>query len=94
MRGTLPELVRTRTTKAYFVGHIIDAIDGMFRERSPRDQLCVQLGWIDGDRIEALHAPFRKWREEGSSGPLPDTPWGPVWFMLAMGMWLENAFRI
>lgn len=91
MRGTLPELVRTRTTKAYFVGHIVDAVDELFERRPARELLPAKLGWIDPDRIAALHAPFAKWRREGSSGPIPDAPWGPVWFALAMDLWLENA---
>ncbi|WP_082006788.1 asparagine synthetase B family protein [Sphingomonas sp. ERG5] len=94
MRGTLPELVRTRTTKAYFVGHIVDAVDGLFEQRAPRDLLPATLGWIDPDRIAALHAPFSKWRRDGSTGPIPETQWGPVWFALAMDMWLENAFGL
>jgi len=94
MQGTLPEVVRTRTTKAVFAGHPIDAIDGLLREKPAQDLLPVKLGWIDGDRIAALQAPYTKWRREGSQGPMPDNPMGPVWFALATDMWLENAFGL
>jgi asparagine synthase (glutamine-hydrolysing) len=94
MKGTLPELVRTRTTKAFFVSHTLAAIEGIFRERPPHAMLPAKLGWIDPDKILALNAPFVKWREEGSSGPLPKTAWGPVWFTVAADMWLQNAFGL
>ena len=92
MRGTLPELVRTRTTKAYFVGHTIDTIAELFRDRPPHELLPAKLGWIRPEKIAALQAPFDKWRAEGSSGDLPASPWGPVWFAIATDMWLREAF--
>ncbi|MEQ1689073.1 MAG: asparagine synthase-related protein, partial [Sphingopyxis sp.] len=94
MRGTLPEIIRTRTSKAVFVGHTVDAVNALFDERPPEDMLCAKLGWVDGKKIGALHAPFRQWREQGSQGDLPASPWGPVWFALATDMWLEHAFGI
>ena len=91
MTGTLPEIVRTRTTKAMFVGHSVDAIDALFAQRPASELLPVQLGWVDGKCIEQLHAPFSKWRREGSTGSLPVHPWGPVWFAIAVDIWLKNA---
>lgn len=92
MRGTLPEMVRTRTTKAMFVGHTVDAISTVMRQRRPQDMLCAQMGWIVPERIAAMHAPFQSWRDNGSQGRLPDTRWGPVWLTIALDIWLENAF--
>ncbi|PLK24413.1 asparagine synthetase B family protein [Novosphingobium sp. TH158] len=89
--GTLPEIVRTRTTKAMFVGHSVDAIDALFRRRATKDLLPVQFGWVDGARIEELHAPFAAWRRNGSTGALPTQPWGPVWSVLALDIWLRQA---
>lgn len=94
MRGTLPEMVRTRTTKAQFVGHTVDSINALLADRPPGKMLPVQMGWVDGDRIEQLHAPFRKWRSEGSQGALPENPWGPVWFAIAADIWLKQAFGL
>ena len=94
MRGTLPEVVRTRTTKAYFVSHTIDVVEALFRERPPHELLPAKMGWIDPDQIAAMQAPFARWRREGSSGPLPESPWGPVWFALATDMWLQHAFGL
>lgn len=94
MRGTLPEFVRTRTNKAMFVNHSVDAHDAMLAERPANELLPVKLGWMDGDKIAALQAPYTRWRREGSQGPLPNKPMGPVWFALATDMWLEHAFGL
>lgn len=94
MRGTLPELVRTRRTKAVFVGHTIDAVAKLFHHRKPEDMLCAQMGWIDPKRIADMHAPFQHWRDSGSQGAIPASPWGPVWFALSLDIWLENAFGL
>jgi len=92
MRGTLPEFVRTRTTKAMFINHSVDTHSALLAERPPSELLPVKLGWMDGDKIAALHEPFVKWRREGSSGPVPSRPMGPVWFALASDIWLRDAF--
>lgn len=92
MRGTLPEFVRTRTTKAMFINHSVDTHSALLAERPASELLPVKLGWMDGDKITALHEPFVKWRREGSSGPVPNRPMGPVWFALATDMWLRHAF--
>jgi asparagine synthase (glutamine-hydrolysing) len=94
MRGALPELVRTRTTKARFMAHIIDASTALFRQRAPEDLLCVKLGWVDGAEIRRIHAILQRWREEGLPEPAPREPGNGVWFVLAMDMWLEHAVRL
>jgi asparagine synthase (glutamine-hydrolysing) len=94
MRGTLPEKVRMRQDKANLLGHIIDGTDVLFHERGLNNLLPVQLGWVDPKVIEQCHAPYRKWRADGSSGPLPDVPWNCVWFVLATDMWLTHAFGL
>jgi len=91
MRGTLPELVRTRTTKVMFINHSIDAHEAMFVERPVSELLPVKFGWLDGDRIAEQHQAFMTWKREGSSGPLPPWPLGPVWFAHAADLWLRNA---
>ena len=94
MKGVLPEKVRTRQSKATFVAHTVDAISELLRQRPADQLLCAQLGWVDGPKIGEMHAAFQHWRDAGSTGVVPDQPWGPVWFTLAMDMWLENAFKI
>ena len=94
MRGTLPELVRTRQDKAIFITGLIDAIAERFRECPPQQMLPVKLGWVDGDKLEAMFAPAQQWRDAGSQGKLTRAPLGPVWFIIAMDMWLQHAFGL
>lgn len=94
MRGTLPEKVRRRQDKAVFITSLVDAIEDRFHECPPQNLLPVRMGWVDGDRVEAMFAPARAWRQAGSQGPLLRTQLGPVWFIVAMDLWLEHAFGL
>ena len=94
MRGTLPEIVRTRQDKAIFITSLIDVIAERFRECPPQQLLPVRMGWVDGDRIEAMFVPALEWRNAGSTGPLERARLGPVWFVVAMDLWLEHAFGL
>jgi asparagine synthase (glutamine-hydrolysing) len=94
MRGTLPEVVRTRTTKASFVGHVVDAAEEYFRRRPPETMACVRLGWVDGKRLAELHEPYRQWRAAGSVAKAPYGHGNAVWFAVATDLWLENAFGL
>ncbi|MEZ0244395.1 MAG: asparagine synthase-related protein, partial [Sphingomonas sp.] len=94
MRGTLPEVVRRRQDKAVFITSLIDGIDARFRECPPQQLLPVKMGWIDGDMLESMFAPAREWRRAGSQGPLSRARLGPVWFIVAMDLWLEHAFGL
>jgi asparagine synthase (glutamine-hydrolysing) len=94
MRGTLPEIVRTRQDKAVFITSLIDAVDERLRE-CPADQLLpARLGWVDGAQVEAMFAPARAWRAGGCNGPLERARLGPVWFIIAIDLWLEHAFGL
>jgi asparagine synthase (glutamine-hydrolysing) len=92
MKGTLPEKIRQRRTKSYFVSHQVDAIDELLRQKPAHELNAAKLGWIVPEKIAAMHAPFEAWRRNGSQGPIPAKAWGPVWFTLATDMWLEHAF--
>lgn len=92
MRGTLPEVVRTRPDKAAFYFHTISAMKEITAARPIRDLLPAKMGWIDADRLEALFAPVRAWDLSGKREDLPTAPYGPIWFILAADMWLDQAF--
>ena len=91
MRGTLPELVRRRQDKAVFITSIVDALIERFRRCPPQELTIARLGWVDGDRVAAMFAPAKAWREEGARHPLVNTRLGPIWFVVAMDLWLEHA---
>lgn len=94
MRGTLPEDVRTRQDKAIFITGLIDVIADRFRECPAQQLLPAKLGWVDGDKLEQMFAPALEWRRAGSVGQLSRGAIGPVWFAVAMDMWLEHGFGL
>ena len=94
MRGTLPEVVRRRQDKARFVTCLIDAIADRFRECPPQQILPAKLGWVDGDKLQEMFAPALDWRAAGAVGQLTEGRIGPVWFVVAMDIWLEQAFGL
>lgn len=91
MRGTLPELVRTRTTKANIGPPVIDAVTARLVERPIRELRCVRLGWVDAARLEQYQAAHEAWRRERTVGNIPALPYGPVWNAIAIDLWLEHA---
>jgi asparagine synthase (glutamine-hydrolysing) len=94
MRGTLPETVRTRTGKANFVSTLFDAVSERFRERRPEDLLGVRMGWVDGAMLATAHQEHLAWRDAGFPRPVPKIFYSPVWFTIAMDLWLEHAFGL
>ncbi len=94
MRGTLPEVVRTRLDKANFAATLIDAVEQRLRERKPEDLLGVQMGWVDGKMIAAAHDAHLAWRDAGFPRDLPQIHYGSVWFTVATDLWLEHAFKL
>jgi asparagine synthase (glutamine-hydrolysing) len=95
MRGTLPEAVRVREGKANMVAAIADAVSERFRERRPEDLLAVKMGWVDGRMLADSHAENAAWCAAGCPRDrLPKMHYGPVWFTIAVDLWLEHAFKI
>ena len=92
MKTTLPEVVRQRQDKAIFITSLIDTIADRFRETPPQEMLPVKLGWIDGEKLQEMFAPAVEWRKSGAIGQLSRGGIGPVWFVVAMDMWLEFGF--
>ena len=91
MRGTLPEVVRTRPSKANFVPTLIDAVSECLAGRSARDLLCVRNGWVDGGYIARSQEAYDAWRKAGCAAPAPEIHYGAVWFAVAVDLWLRHA---
>jgi asparagine synthase (glutamine-hydrolysing) len=91
MRGTLPELVRTRLGKANIAPPVIDAVSRRLAERPMRELRGVTLGWIDGAHLEKYHEAHVAWRQAGTSRAVPLEPYSPVWSAVAIDLWLEHA---
>ncbi|HSX56667.1 MAG TPA: asparagine synthase-related protein [Sphingomonas sp.] len=94
MRGTLPEAIRTRQSKAHFAAPVIDTIDRYFAQRPPADLLTVRMGWSDGKVIARLFDEHRRWRREGLGGQAPNPFLNGLWYCVAADMWLEHAFGL
>ena len=91
MRGTLPETVRTRPTKANFVPTLIDAVSTCLEQRTANELACVQNGWVDGDHIARAQQRYSDWRKAGCSDPAPEIHYGAVWYAVAVDLWLRHA---
>ena len=50
--------------------------------------------WIDGARVGEMFAPALAWRRAGSHGALTRSNLGPIWFIVALDMWLDHALGL
>lgn len=89
MKGILPEVIRTRQTKARFFSPILAALDLVRSETDVRELICVREGWLDGKKIwqqiEAARA-TKPGEISPSSGNI-----GPAWLAMSMETWLRHA---
>jgi asparagine synthase (glutamine-hydrolysing) len=93
MRGTLPEMVRTRQTKANMSITILEAVRRRLAERPIEELAGVKLGWIDPAKLRETHETVGAWIEAGASGPTPGN-YGVVWNAVSIDLWLEHAFGL
>lgn len=91
MRGTLPEVIRSRTTKANISAPIIDGVTASLRERPISELECVKRGWVNASELEKAQAEHVEWRNTNDVSNIPSAPYAPVWNAIAIDMWLENA---
>jgi asparagine synthase (glutamine-hydrolysing) len=91
MRGVLPELVRERRTKANFTASFAHAVLDRLAGHSTRDLAVVQRGWMDAGVLDNTVSVFQRWRSAGGQGAWPQEHLAPVYFALAMEVWLAHA---
>lgn len=94
MRGTLPERVRTRQSKAQFVPPMYIALDQFFAATPVKQLLAVQMGWVDSARIEAYRHAHLAWFNNGRPGQMPLEPLGPLWALISTEIWLRHAHNV
>jgi asparagine synthase (glutamine-hydrolysing) len=94
MRGTLPEKVRTRQTKADLSPPFVDALEEFFRETSVEELQCVKQGWVDGAYITRAFETNRRWYRSDRSRKWPTEVLGPVWSAVATEIWLREALKV
>ncbi|NBV24874.1 MAG: hypothetical protein EBS05_23515 [Proteobacteria bacterium] len=92
MRGTLPELVRTRQNKAMFASPTVRAIEARLKHRPLADLICVREGWLDGAALAQALGDYQGWLTNGPSrANLPETNLNPVWMAVSLDAWLRCA---
>ena len=94
MQDVLPDEVRTRTSKANFSSSLINTVDERLRERPFAQMLPVRMGWLDPAPIAAVHETYSEWAGNGAQEPFPNASYGVVWNIMAMDIWLEQAFGL
>ncbi len=90
MRGTLPEEVRTRQTKANMSVTILEAAKRRLAERPFEAMACVKLGWVDAAKLRETHETVGAWIEAGAAGAAPGN-YAMVWNAISIDLWLEHA---
>lgn len=92
MQGTLPELVRTRRTKAMFVPPMVRAIEERLRQRPMADLICVREGWVDGAELMRSLSAFQAWiANHPTRANMPTVSLNPVWMACSLDVWLRRA---
>lgn len=90
-RGILPERVRTRTDKANFSSMIADAALARMADRTPGSLLPVRRGWVSAEVVGRLLQHLRDWQHSGRPYPVRVPGLGPLWSVIAVDVWLEQA---
>lgn len=83
MRGSLPEVVRTRLDKALFIDSMTNAINERLRERPVDALLPVARGWLDRNVVAGMAEVVRSGGKHMRIGPL--------WGIIALDIWLTEA---
>jgi asparagine synthase (glutamine-hydrolysing) len=87
MRGRLPELVRSRRSKAEFSEIYLQVLRGFRAAIDLRDGRLAQRGWIDGQRFtSALELELGRAARGQTDGAALHT----LWCAFALELWLQG----
>lgn len=91
MRGTLPEKVRTRQSKAQFIAPIIRTIAQRMNERPIEQLTCVREGWTNAEYFRRSLAENLNWLNSSNQRYQPKTNLAALWMAISTDLWLENT---
>jgi asparagine synthase (glutamine-hydrolysing) len=94
MCGSLPEVVRTRRTKAAFSRTVLRALEQLLVTTQVGDLHPVRMGWVQATGFEQTVAQWRTWFGSDRLGPKPTGNLAPVWFTASVHLWLEHAVGV
>ena len=94
MRGTLPEVVRTRRSKTGFTRTILHALEQLLTTMRVGDLHPVKMGWVDATGFEQALAQWHSWYRSDRVGPRPGASLTPIWFTVSVHLWLEHAVGV
>jgi asparagine synthase (glutamine-hydrolysing) len=91
MRGILPETVRNRSDKAWFLSPIINALTQRVMMRPIADLISVREGWLDGAALERTLEENKNWLTSGDTSKIPQGHLNCVWMAYSLDVWLREA---
>jgi len=92
MKGILPEGIRQRTTKAAFFDPYVDAMAEYLSTRPVSELAPVKNRWVDGKIITDVFDKNLAAKQKGLSGGVYPPSLGPLWFAIALDIWMRNSF--
>jgi asparagine synthase (glutamine-hydrolysing) len=94
MKGTLPEGIRNRTTKAAFFDPYVEAMAEYLVDHPVQELAPVKNGWIDGNMMISIFDKNREAKKRGLKDGVHPPSLGPLWFAMSIDVWMRNSFSL
>jgi asparagine synthase (glutamine-hydrolysing) len=92
MKGTLPDGIRSRMTKTAFFDPYVEAMEQYLLKRPISELTSVKNGWVDGKLMLNVFGKNLEAKRKGLIPGIYPPPLGPLWFAMAIDIWMQNAF--
>ena len=89
MRTLLPDMIRTRATKADFSHVFAQALQADNVHRIFERLMTEKLGWVHGDRVRAMYSQMIHLYARGDGRYIQNT-W-PLWMIYGIELWLKTV---
>ena len=89
MRALLPDMIRTRATKADFSHVFAQALQTHDAHRTFERLMTEELGWVLGDRVRAMYRRMIRLYACGDDRYIQNT-W-PLWMIYGIELWLQTV---